>query len=602
MSEMNAKIVLTLQDKVSAAARKIVGAVKTIQKGFAGIQRTNAKSNLSKQFTDAEAKSRRLRQELTKLKSSLQGVHGSAKQLFGRGGLLAMAVGGGKVAAASSILPGLRTAADFEKYTAMLKGTLKAGESLAEHQDNIFRYEAASPFNLEEVTRGYVRLKRLGIDPMAGAMRAAGDAAATNGTDFMQAIEAIADAKTKEFDRLKEFGITTESSKGKAIFTYTDRFGEQKQMTANLNDQLGLVTAITKIWGESFGGATDELAKGWGGLSSSVESFRQKFELLVMNGGPFERLKGLLSDLLKNLQTWEQDGTLKRWADKFSRNFIEVMDKAAPAAKGLIKAAGDLFGLLDKAATAAGGYDKLFYVAGALWMMGPALRTISAAKDAAVTLTAIAGLATGGKVLGLLAFAGGLGAVAAAALALREIDQPMLDKLENWRPLGDDGKKRAPIYYPPSATIRPLFALSVVIQEWAVKLGSQIKKSLIEGLGSLYDVGANWIVSLWDGMKSKIIELIKWARSMGVTLKDALTGSPGNIGPGPEPGAMPVEPFGLQLQNYTPNGSSGVPMQKAGLTIIQNNTYNGSDRRGSEQIAANVVRRLRGSLSDGAYA
>jgi hypothetical protein len=63
------------------------------------------------------------------------------------------------------------------------------------------------PFQLEELTEGYIKLVNRGIKPAQEDLRLLGDIAASQGKEFNQLVEAVLDAGTGEFERLKEFGI-----------------------------------------------------------------------------------------------------------------------------------------------------------------------------------------------------------------------------------------------------------------------------------------------------------------------------------------------------------------------------------------------------------
>jgi diaminopimelate decarboxylase len=64
-----------------------------------------------------------------------------------------------------------------------------------------------TPFGLAQATQGFVKMKALGLDPTRAALTSFGNTASAMGKDLNQMIEAVADASTGEFERLKEFGI-----------------------------------------------------------------------------------------------------------------------------------------------------------------------------------------------------------------------------------------------------------------------------------------------------------------------------------------------------------------------------------------------------------
>ncbi len=79
----------------------------------------------------------------------------------------------------------------------------KAGLAFRFIQD----FAAKTPFDVQQVTESFIKLGNLGLKPSEEALRSYGNTAAAQAKPIMQMIEAVADAATGEFERLKEFGI-----------------------------------------------------------------------------------------------------------------------------------------------------------------------------------------------------------------------------------------------------------------------------------------------------------------------------------------------------------------------------------------------------------
>ena len=92
-----------------------------------------------------------------------------------------------------------------------LKGSLKTMTGSTEDAAFAFaeleKFASQTPFTLDQSVEGFIKLKALGLDPSERALRSYGNTSAAMGKDMMQMIEAVADASTGEFERLKEFGI-----------------------------------------------------------------------------------------------------------------------------------------------------------------------------------------------------------------------------------------------------------------------------------------------------------------------------------------------------------------------------------------------------------
>ena len=126
------------------------------------------------------------------------------------------------------------TASQFEKYQTMLETTegsqAKAKKAMAWVSD----FAAKTPYELDNVMEAFVQLKAYGIDPTAGALNSVGDAASGMNKTLMEGVEALADAQTGEFERLKSFGITTKQMGAKVAFNWSQA-GKNMTVTANKN-------------------------------------------------------------------------------------------------------------------------------------------------------------------------------------------------------------------------------------------------------------------------------------------------------------------------------------------------------------------------------
>ena len=136
------------------------------------------------------------------MQSNMQQTGQVANQL--KGALTGLFAVGTAVQLAKSII-GVRM--EFEKFEAMLKVALGSAEAANREFAKIQNFAAKTPFSVRELTDSFVRLVNQGFKPTTKQMTAMGDIAATMGKDFIQLTEAIIDAQTGEFKRLKEFGI-----------------------------------------------------------------------------------------------------------------------------------------------------------------------------------------------------------------------------------------------------------------------------------------------------------------------------------------------------------------------------------------------------------
>lgn len=154
--------------------------------------------------------------------------------------------------------------------------------------DRLSRIAAATPYSVGEVTSAYTKLRTLGLEPSERALTSYGNTAAAMGKDLNQLIEAVADATTGEFERLKEFGIkarqngdqvsltfkgvtTTVRNEANAIQAYLLRLGETDFAAAMARRAATLDGAMSNL-GDSWDRMLDRVLSGRleSGLSTSI--------------------------------------------------------------------------------------------------------------------------------------------------------------------------------------------------------------------------------------------------------------------------------------------------------------------------------------------
>lgn len=201
----------------------------------------------------------------------------------------------------------LETTVEFQRMEAVLSTALGSNSAAKAAMDQIVNFASTTPFQVNELTDSFVKLANLGFIPTMEQMRQMGDLASSVGKSFDQLTEAILDAQSGEFERLKEFGIkasqqgdvvqftfkgiTTEVSKSdKAIQEYLLSLGNLEGVAgsmeaianttggaiSNLEDN---VTQLFKNIGESSSGFINWFIKD---LNNVVSSFRNLSEIIEL--------------------------------------------------------------------------------------------------------------------------------------------------------------------------------------------------------------------------------------------------------------------------------------------------------------------------------
>jgi len=146
------------------------------------------------------------------------------------------------------------TITKFEKLEASLRTITGSADNAAVAFGFIQDFAATTPFQLEEVTDAFIKLKALGLTPSAEALTSYGNTATAMGKSLNQMIEAVADAATGEFERLKEFGIKSKSQGGQVTFTFQ---GIKTTVGKNAAEIEGYLKSIGDV---QFAGAMEEQA------------------------------------------------------------------------------------------------------------------------------------------------------------------------------------------------------------------------------------------------------------------------------------------------------------------------------------------------------
>lgn len=95
-----------------------------------------------------------------------------------------------------------------------------SAEAAAEAMGMLERLTLRTPFQINDLTNAYASLLNMGIEPTEEALIRIGDVAASRGVEMQQYVEAVTDAVTGEFERLKEFGIRASSEGDRVRFTF----------------------------------------------------------------------------------------------------------------------------------------------------------------------------------------------------------------------------------------------------------------------------------------------------------------------------------------------------------------------------------------------
>lgn len=236
----------------------------------------------------------------------------------------AAAIAGTAVAAGFGFLGAsvISTSAKFETYLATLE-TIEGSSAKAQAaMDWVKDFAASTPYEVDELTAAFVKLRSYGLDPMDGSMTVLGDTAAGMGKRIDQVVEAMADASTFQFERLRELGIVAAQAGDEVTFSWTENGVAMNRTIKKTSSDV--TNFLTEVWGKKFGGAMIRQSKTWTGMMSALGDSWTDFQLKIGDAGFFDTVKSKLGDLMDTIAQWQSDGTIERIAGALGGMFTGV--------------------------------------------------------------------------------------------------------------------------------------------------------------------------------------------------------------------------------------------------------------------------------------
>lgn len=250
--------------KVSASMREMREAAQQLEKELDELgQEDPARGPLIAALQELRARIKQVSQEVVGVSETTSRMKQVMTNAF------AFAVGGGieqgieKVVEMGKSI--FTTSAKFETYGKVMENAL-GSKSLAQRAlADIQQMAAKTPFSVDELTSSFLKFVNRGLQPSMAEMSKFGDLAASQGKSFDQLTEAVLDAGTGEFERLKEFGIGASKSGDQVTLS----FKGVNQTVGNTPEAIkGAILAMGEMKGVAGGMAT--IAEGLEGQLSNL--------------------------------------------------------------------------------------------------------------------------------------------------------------------------------------------------------------------------------------------------------------------------------------------------------------------------------------------
>lgn len=257
--------------------------------------------NLGDIYVTLKAKTEGLEKGLSKFEGQIQKIQHTSTQLSDKMAGLGRVARVGALAAGAGFVElgrrGVNAAADFERMGVALNTAFEGNtEAAKQAQDSITNFTARTPFQIGEVTDSFLKLKNFGLDPSERALTSYGDTASSMGKGLEQMVEAVADATTGEFERLKEFGIKSSQQGDRVKFTFKGVETEVGKNAEEIQDYL------INLGETNFAGGMEAQSKTLGGLLSTLsDNFSISLANIATSSGVFDVVKGAVEGVIEKI-------------------------------------------------------------------------------------------------------------------------------------------------------------------------------------------------------------------------------------------------------------------------------------------------------------
>ena len=216
---------------------------------------------------------------------------------------------------------------NFDKLNSGLITMTGSAENAAKAFSVLQQFAKETPYGLNQAVEGFTKLVALGLNPSKEALISYGNTAAAMGKDLNQMIEAVADASTFEFERLKEFGIKSSQQADTVSFTFRGVTTTVKKNSEEIQKYL------LNIGNTDFAGAMETRSKTLDGQLSSLADSFDGLVLAVAQSGFGDAVgeqaataEDAITALTDAIASNEIAATLQDWTTLFNESFKFISD------------------------------------------------------------------------------------------------------------------------------------------------------------------------------------------------------------------------------------------------------------------------------------
>ncbi|SNR22815.1 tail tape measure protein [Paracoccus sediminis] len=457
-------------------------------------------------------------------------------------GRAALAVGAYGGVMAGIGLAFVRPAAQMERFKVQLKNLEGSSAGAERAMAWIQEFATRTPLELNDTISAYARLKAFGVDPMNGSLQALVDTMAASGGGAEQLdglVLALGQSWTKgklqgeEALQMLERGVPVWD----LLAAKLGRTAAEMQEMASAG-KLGRteIQLLVDALAERNKGASEAMSKTWDGIISNLIDHWSRWQVMVMDAGLFDFLKGKLQLFLDFLNQAAADGRLQRWAEQTAGAIMWALEGIWAMGVEALALWQQVYPWLEAAAEWTGGWQNLLIAITAL-AFG---KTILGMVMGLAKLTVGLGLVSGGF-LGLVKDVGkltlsqrilvGFGRVLAVlgralfltplGLAIAAVATGVYAIYENWDGIvtwfqGKIERVRAAFdegFFQGLWTAFKEFNPTTLVVEALAGFVTYVNDKIEEAFGvDLLGAGDAMVKSMWDGIRQAWTDVLDWFR------------------------------------------------------------------------------------------
>lgn len=288
---------------------------------------------------------------------------------------------------------GFSEAFDLETYKAQLETATGSTEKAAELMKYAIDLANRTPFEGGELVEAASKFEAMGMSAEEWLTRA-GDMAGATGKDIIQSTEALIDAQSGEWERMKEFGIKGVKDMDKLVSIMDKRFaGGMEKLSKTTKGMWSTVTGVTK----------NALATIVGVMSDGS----------VKAGSPLDVLRGYIQKVSDKLVEWQNNGTIEKISDMVADKLGKALDFLGKAIAWVRENANWLLPVI---AGVVSTFTAFNVISGVITKISALKTAFSTLSTGAKATRGIVKLLCSGSGIGMIAIA--IGAAVAAGILL----------------------------------------------------------------------------------------------------------------------------------------------------------------------------------------